>query len=94
MLKKFDMESVRTATTPYEVPKPKSNDEPDDAVNVYLYRSMIGSLMLISWHCKKQTIVATSSTEAKYVAAANCCGQQASNAAGSTGVPAGGTGSC
>nr|GFB03641.1 copia protein [Tanacetum cinerariifolium] len=24
MLKKFDMESVRTATTPYEVPKPKS----------------------------------------------------------------------
>ncbi|GJT93562.1 putative ribonuclease H-like domain-containing protein [Tanacetum coccineum] len=131
MLTKFDMESVRTATTPYEAAKTKLKDETDPPVNVHLYRSMIGSLMYLTasrpdimfavsacsrhqvtpltshlnavkkifkylkgqpklglWYpkdsplsvgrlreCKKQTIVATSSTEAEYVAAASCCGQ-------------------
>nr|GEV10451.1 putative ribonuclease H-like domain-containing protein [Tanacetum cinerariifolium] len=44
--------------------------------------SMIGSLMYLTLSrpdimlvCKKQTVIATSTTEAEYVAAASCCGQ-------------------
>ncbi|GJT73284.1 hypothetical protein Tco_1032570 [Tanacetum coccineum] len=45
MLKKFDMESVRPATTPFEASKAKSKDEPDNAVKCYtLYRSVKGFL--------------------------------------------------
>nr|GEV00056.1 hypothetical protein [Tanacetum cinerariifolium] len=66
ILKKFDFLSVKTASTPIETQKPLVKDEEAADVDVYLYRR------LILWQCKKQTIVATSTTEAEYVAAAHC----------------------
>ncbi|GKB32580.1 putative ribonuclease H-like domain-containing protein [Tanacetum coccineum] len=130
ILKKFGFQDVRTASTPMDTEKPLLKDSDGDDVDVYLYRSMIGSLMyltssrpdimfevcacfwyprdslfdlvaysdsdytgasldrksttggcqflgcrLISWQCKKKTVVATSSIKAKYMAAASCCGK-------------------
>ncbi|GJW37343.1 hypothetical protein Tco_0060263 [Tanacetum coccineum] len=122
ILKKFGFLTVKTTSTPIETSKPLLKDAEVEDVDVHLYRSMIGSLMisiisrliycccillmlrfpmnspfnlgsffydsdyagasldrkstiggcqflrrrLISWQCKKQTIVATSTTKAEY----------------------------
>ncbi|GJY60464.1 uncharacterized mitochondrial protein-like protein, partial [Tanacetum coccineum] len=111
-LKKFRFTEVKTASTPMETQKPLLKDEDGEEVDVYMYRSMIASLMyltssrpdimfvvcacaryqvnpkvshlydvkrifrnlkggcpflgcrLISWQCKKQTVVVNSTTEA------------------------------
>nr|GEZ87598.1 hypothetical protein [Tanacetum cinerariifolium] len=81
---KFQMSSMReltffldrkSASTPIDTEKPLLKEPDGNDVDVHTYRSMIGSLILISWQCKKQTVVASSSTEAEYVAAASCCAQ-------------------
>nr|GEY04998.1 retrovirus-related Pol polyprotein from transposon TNT 1-94 [Tanacetum cinerariifolium] len=77
---------VKTASTPIETQKPLVKDKEADDVDVYLYRSMIGSLMYLTASrpgimfvlcaCSRfQTIMAASTTEAEYVAATHCCGQ-------------------
>nr|GEZ90609.1 copia protein [Tanacetum cinerariifolium] len=116
----------KTASTPMETLKPLMKDENAEDVDVHLYRSMIGSLIifkylkgqpklglwypkdspfdlkaytdsdyagasldrksttggcqflrsrLILWQCKKQTVIANSTTEAEYIAASNYYGQ-------------------
>nr|GEY68017.1 hypothetical protein [Tanacetum cinerariifolium] len=82
--KKFGFTEVKNATTPIETQKPLLKDEDGEEVDVHMYMSMIGSLMYLTSSrpdimfavcCKKQTVVANSTTEAKYVAASSCCGQ-------------------
>nr|GEU33622.1 hypothetical protein [Tanacetum cinerariifolium] len=48
ILKIFDFSSVRTTSTPIETQKPLVKDEEATAVDIHLYRSMIGSLMYLT----------------------------------------------
>ncbi|GJY08406.1 hypothetical protein Tco_0375460 [Tanacetum coccineum] len=82
ILKKFGFFSIRSANTPMETHKALTKDEDGKDVDVHLYRSMIGSLMYLTssrpdimFSCKKQTMVANSTTEAENITASHCCGQ-------------------
>nr|GEY22012.1 hypothetical protein [Tanacetum cinerariifolium] len=66
ILRKFRLTEGKSASTPIDIEKPLLKDPDGEDVDVLTYR-------LISWQCKKQTVVATSSIEAEYVAAASCC---------------------
>ncbi|GJS35052.1 hypothetical protein Tco_0533434 [Tanacetum coccineum] len=48
ILKKFGFTDVKTASTPMETQKLLLKDEDGEEVDVYLYRSMIGSLMYLT----------------------------------------------
>ncbi|GKF01600.1 hypothetical protein Tco_0028523 [Tanacetum coccineum] len=48
ILKKFDLSSVKTTSTPIETNKALPKEEEAEDVDVYLYRSMIGSLMYLT----------------------------------------------
>nr|GEZ19983.1 copia protein [Tanacetum cinerariifolium] len=76
----------KSASTPIDTEMPLLKDPDGEDVDVHTYRSMIGSLMYLTSSrpdimfavcacCKKQTVIATSSTEAEYVAVASCCAQ-------------------
>nr|GEU29153.1 hypothetical protein [Tanacetum cinerariifolium] len=48
ILKKFGFSTIKTTSTPMETSKPLMKDENAKDVNVYLYRSMIGSYMYLT----------------------------------------------
>nr|GEZ78717.1 hypothetical protein [Tanacetum cinerariifolium] len=78
ILKKFEYSDVRSSNTLMDKENPWEKDGTRKDVDLHLYRSMIGSLVYLTASRPDimfATIVATSTTEAEYVAAASCCGQ-------------------
>nr|GEW05229.1 putative ribonuclease H-like domain-containing protein [Tanacetum cinerariifolium] len=90
ILRKFGFTDVKSANIPIKTEKPLLKDPNDEDVDVNIYSDYVGASLdrkstiggcqflgcrLISWRCKKQTVVATTSTEAEYVATASSCAQ-------------------
>nr|GEU67421.1 hypothetical protein [Tanacetum cinerariifolium] len=86
ILRKFGLTNGKSASTPIDTEKPLRKD-PDlaysdsDYAGVSLNRKsttrgcQFFGCRLISWQCKRQTNVTTSSTKAEYVAGSSCCAQ-------------------
>nr|GEU44464.1 hypothetical protein [Tanacetum cinerariifolium] len=90
ILRKFGLTDEKSASTYIDTEKPLLKDPDGEDVDVHTYsdyarasldrKSTTGGCQflgcrLISCNAKKQTIVAISSTEADYIAAASCCAQ-------------------
>nr|GFC98474.1 hypothetical protein [Tanacetum cinerariifolium] len=48
ILKKFDLDNSKLASTPFEPQKIREKNVPDSPISVHLYRSMIGCLMYLT----------------------------------------------
>nr|GEW59920.1 putative ribonuclease H-like domain-containing protein [Tanacetum cinerariifolium] len=80
ILRMFGLTEGKSASTLIDTEKPLLKDPDGKDVDVHTYRSMIGSLMHLTSSrpdimFAKQTVVATSSTEDEYIAAASCYAQ-------------------
>nr|GEZ14091.1 putative ribonuclease H-like domain-containing protein [Tanacetum cinerariifolium] len=83
ILRKFRLSDGKSASTPIDAEKPLLKDSDAYSDSDYAGASLdkkyttggcqFLGYRLISWQCKKQTVVATSSIEAEYVAAASGC---------------------
>ncbi|GJZ98911.1 retrovirus-related pol polyprotein from transposon TNT 1-94, partial [Tanacetum coccineum] len=77
ILKKFDLRECQSAILPWRTSNSKGFliSMCQEDLQVFKGKPNLGIMTLSHGMYKKQTIVATSTTEAEYVAAANCCGQ-------------------